>query len=162
MLAYLIAKFKRPMHMILNRITAVTMPLMLLLYLFSNTTHADTYSSQKVVYHLNYQDDSRINATFSNMQNHIDALGEDNIDLKAVVHGPTIEYFMEATNDSEKQILLDTLRMQGVQFLICGNTLKGYHVTHLELYEVSPDDVVMAGLPTIVELQQQGYFYLRP
>jgi len=30
------------------------------------------------------------------------------------------------------------------------------------LYDVAEEDVVMAGLPAIVALQQQGYIYLRP
>ena len=49
---------------------------------------AQDYEPQKVVYHVNYGETSRINATFNNMTNHLDAVGEDAIDLKVVVHGP--------------------------------------------------------------------------
>jgi intracellular sulfur oxidation DsrE/DsrF family protein len=123
---------------------------------------AQNYAPQKVVYHVNYSEPSRINATFSNINNHIEAVGEDSIDLKVVVHGPALEYFIEAKNDPAKQMSLDSLRFQHVQFLICGNTLLGYRLTREALYEVEEEDIVQAGLPAIVALQQAGYIYVRP
>jgi intracellular sulfur oxidation DsrE/DsrF family protein len=123
---------------------------------------AQDYEPQKVVYHVNYGETSRINATFNNMTNHLDAVGEDAIDLKVVVHGPALEYFIEANNDLDKQIALDSLRFQNVQFLICGNTLSAYQLTRAALYEVAEGDIVQAGLPAIVALQQRGYIYVRP
>jgi hypothetical protein len=78
------------------------------------------------------------------------------------VHGPALEYFIEANNDLDKQIALDSLRFQNVQFLICGNTLSAYQLTRAALYEVVEEDIVQAGLPAIVALQQRGYIYVRP
>jgi hypothetical protein len=115
-----------------------------------------------VVYHINYADESRINATFNNINNHIEALDEDTLDIKVVIHGPSLEYFITATSDTTKQITLDNLKLQDVQFLICGNTIAAYHITRADLYDVAQEDVVQAGLPAIVALQQQGYIYLRP
>jgi hypothetical protein len=126
------------------------------------STWADTYAPQKVVYHINYADESRINATFNNINNHIEALDEDTLDIKVVIHGPSLEYFITATSDTTKQITLDNLKLQDVQFLICGNTIAAYHITRADLYDVAQEDVVQAGLPAIVALQQQGYIYLRP
>lgn len=120
------------------------------------------YPPQKVVYHINYHETKRIDETFVNISNHLEAVGEDSITLKAVVHGPSIEYFMAANDDEDKQMALDSLRMSGVQFLICGNTLTGYNSHYNELYEVEEEDVVKAGLPELVHLQQQGYIYVRP
>jgi intracellular sulfur oxidation DsrE/DsrF family protein len=50
----------------------------------------------------------------------------------------------------------------GAEFVICGNSLTGYKIGYDALYDVSEDDVVKAGLPEIVRLQQQGYIYVRP
>ncbi len=127
-----------------------------------NAQAESQYPAQKVVYHINYADASRLSATFTNISNHIQAVGEANIELKAVIHGSAIEYFMAAKDDAEKQITLDTLRLSGVHFIICGNTLDGYHIGREDLYEVEADDVVQAGLPEIVRLQQQGFSYVRP
>ncbi|MGB2131360.1 MAG: DsrE family protein [Marinobacterium sp.] len=120
------------------------------------------YPAQKVVYHINYGEPSRLSATFTNISNHIQAVGEENIDLRAVIHGKAIEYFMAAKEDADKQVNLDTLRLSGARFIICGNTLDGYQITRKDLYDVEKDDVVQAGLPEIVRLQQQGFSYVRP
>jgi len=134
----------------------------LILALHAGVALASDYDPQKVIYHINYKDMSRFHHTLANMANHIAALGEDNIELKAVVHGEAIEIFMQATEDEELQITLDAARFNGVEFIICGNSLTGYQITHEDLYDVTAEDVVQAGLPEIVKLQQEGYFYVRP
>lgn len=140
-----------------------TFLLFLPLFLFSKTIFAaEEYAEQKVVYHINYDDPKRISGTFSNMANHINGLGEGRVEIKAVVHGVAIKYFIDAVNDEAKQTALDSLRLNDVQFIICGNSLDGFQVTHEDLYDVEAEDVVQAGLPEIVHLQQQGYFYVRP
>ena len=133
-----------------------------LLLCLPTASWADNYAPQKVVYHLNYADQSRMNATFTNINNHLEALDEDQLDIKVVIHGPSLEYFISATSDSSKQITLDNLKLQDVQFLICGNTVAAYQLTIDDLYDVAEEDVVKAGLPALVALQQQGYIYLRP
>lgn len=134
----------------------------LILALHTSFALAADYEPQKVVYHINYKEMSRFHHTLANMANHIAALGEDNIELKAVVHGEAIEIFMQAADDEELQITLDAARFNGVEFIICGNSLTGYQITYEDLYDVSAEDVVQAGLPEIVKLQQEGYFYVRP
>jgi intracellular sulfur oxidation DsrE/DsrF family protein len=126
------------------------------------TAWAQAYAPQEVVYHVNYGELNRINATFGNINNHIEAVGEDAVDIKVMVHGAALEYFIEAKTDTDKQMALDSLRFQDVQFLICNNTLLGYKLTRNDLYDVNEEDMVQAGLPAIVALQQAGYFYLRP
>lgn len=123
---------------------------------------AENYAPQKVIYHINYSDISRIGATFGNINNHIEAVGEDHIDLKVMIHGAALDYLIAATTDSAKQIALDSLRLQDVQFLVCNNTLQAYHLGLEDLYDVATEDLVQAGLPAIVALQQAGYMYLRP
>lgn len=120
------------------------------------------YNDQKVVYHMNYHDESRIAETMTNISNHLQSLGEGHIDIKVVVHGKAIEYFIDALKSQEKQITIDSLRLRDVRFIMCGNTLDGYNITREDLYEVEEEDVVQAGLPTIVDLQQKGYIYVRP
>ncbi|WP_372739225.1 DsrE family protein [Neptunomonas sp.] len=131
--------------------------------LLSSTGYSEQkYNDQKVVYHMNYHDESRISETMTNIANHIQAVGEEHIEIKVVVHGQAIEYFMDAVNDQAKQISIDSLRLSDVQFIICGNTLDGYKVTREDLYDVEEEDVVQAGLPAIIDLQQRGYIYVRP
>lgn len=143
-------------------ISAVKTMIVLISLVLSSLANAQQYAPQKVVYHVNYGDVSRIHATFGNINNHIAAVGEHNLDIKVMIHGKALEYFLDATDNEDKQMMLDSLRFQDVQFLICGNTLNGYHRTIDDLYDVVEEDVVQAGLPGIVALQQQGYIYVRP
>lgn len=135
---------------------------LILLLGISSSSIAANYEEQKVVYHMNYGDNHRIAETMVNISNHLSEVGEERVDIKVVVHGQAIEYFLSAAEDEAKQITLDSLRLSDVQFIICGNSLDGYKVTHEDLYEVEESDVVKAGLPAIVDLQQKGYIYVRP
>lgn len=135
---------------------------LVLLLGISSSSIAANYEEQKVVYHMNYGDNHRIAETMVNISNHLSEVGEERVDIKVVVHGQAIEYFLSAAEDEAKQITLDSLRLSDVQFIICGNSLDGYKVTHEDLYEVEESDVVKAGLPAIVDLQQKGYIYVRP
>ena len=45
------------------------------------------YGKQKVVYHINYDDPKAQAGALRNIQNHINAVGEENLDLKVVMHG---------------------------------------------------------------------------
>lgn len=128
----------------------------------SVASHSAGYQDQKVVYHVNYGDTHRIEETMINISNHLAELGEGHVDIKVVVHGKAVEYFMSATEDEAKQMTLDSLRLRDVQFLMCGNTLDGYNITVKDLYDVEATDIVKAGLPAIVDLQQKGYIYVRP
>ncbi len=42
---------------------------------------------QKVVYHINYDDPKLQTAALRNVQNHINAVGAENLDIKVVLHG---------------------------------------------------------------------------
>ncbi len=129
----------------------------------ANTGFAEqTYAPQKVIYHINYSETSRINATFTNISNHIAAVGEENINLKVMIHGAALEYFLTANEDEAKQVRLDTIQLEGAQLLFCGNTLDAYNLGVDDIYGAEKENRVQAGLPAIVALQQQGYIYVRP
>lgn len=136
--------------------------LAVVLTLFTLLSQAQEYAPQKVVYHINDGDRSRFAHTLTNITNHINAVGEERIDLRAVVHGAAIEIFMAANDDPQLAISIDAARFLGAQFIICGNSLTGYNIGYQDLYDVEAEDVVQAGLPEIVRLQQEGFFYVRP
>ena len=48
------------------------------------------YGKQKVVYHINTDDPKVLKAAMNNVQNHINAVGRENIDLRVVMHGPAL------------------------------------------------------------------------
>lgn len=128
---------------------------------------------QKVVYHVNYYGAKAEAAALRNIQNHINAVGAENLDLKVVLHGNGLAMLLEpdalettkmkeANGDDAMQAKVAGLKEQGVQFQVCANTLKGRKVEVGDLYDVSEVDIVPSGVAQLAILQGQGYAYIKP
>jgi intracellular sulfur oxidation DsrE/DsrF family protein len=153
----------------MNRLVLFT-----LLVLTIGATHADDrYGKQKVVYHMNVDDAPTQTATLGNIQNHINAVGSENIEVKVVMHGDGVSLVMEpdalkgtkmkaANATPEMQAKISGLKQQGVKFEICANTLKGRNVPKNALYDTDEADIVPSGVAELSRLQQMGYTYIKP
>jgi intracellular sulfur oxidation DsrE/DsrF family protein len=126
-------------------------------------TTTDGYGKQKVVYHINSDDPKVFKAAVVNMQNHINAVGKDNLDLRVVMHGGGLVGLQAAKEDSDLKSKVDNLKLQGVGFNVCANTLKGKKLNYkTDLHDVSEKDIIPAGVAELARLQQQGYVYIKP
>lgn len=136
---------------------------------------ADAYDRQKVVYHINYDDPKKQSGALRNIQNHINAVGAENLDLKVVLHGnglalllepealPRLPKFKHANATEQMTARIDNLRNQGVSFNVCANTVKGRNVNmDTDLYHVEASDIVPSGVAELAKLQGQGYVYIKP
>ncbi len=132
-------------------------------------------TKQKVVYHVNENDPKLHAAALRNIQNHINAVGAENLDLRVVMHGDGLGLvllpdavgkgpkFKSGSADMQMQATIDGLKNQGVAFKICANTLKGKAVNPDEhLYNVDKADIVTSGVAELAVLQGQGYSYIKP
>jgi intracellular sulfur oxidation DsrE/DsrF family protein len=125
--------------------------------------YAGDYGKQKVVYHINVDDPKLLKAALGNMQNHINAVGKDNIDLRVVMHGPGIALLQIANKDPDFADKISNLKRQGVHFNVCNNTLVGKKINYKnDLYDVSKEDIVPSGVAEIAHLEAQGYSYVKP
>ena len=98
-----------------------------------------------------------------NAQNHINALGEGNHEIRFVLHGNGVELLRKISQEStDAANRIDSLRSQGVKFNICANTLKGPKIALEDLHFAEQSDVVPSGVAEIGKLQQEGFVYLRP
>ena len=133
----------------------------------------DRYSKQKVVYHVNYYGAKPQAGALRNIQNHINAVGAENLDLKVVMHGNGVSLVMdpdylegtkmkEANADADMQARIAGLKEQGVQFNICANTLKGRKIPMDALYDTKEADIVPSGVAELAHLQYEGYTYIKP
>lgn len=129
----------------------------------SGVAIASDYAKQKVAYHVNYSDAKRAIGAMRNAQNHINALGEGNHEIRFVLHGNGIELLRTVANEHpDAASRIDALRGQGVRFSICNNTLVGRKIALDELYFAEAADVVPSGVAELGKLQQEGFVYLRP
>ncbi|MEL0586219.1 MAG: DsrE family protein [Candidatus Thiodiazotropha sp. (ex. Lucinoma kazani)] len=135
---------------------------------------AGSYGKQKVVYHINYDNPKTQAGALRNIQNHINAVGAENLELKVVLHGKGVSLLLEPDSVMETKLALGNatdeiqakisgLKEQGVGFHVCANTLKGKKVILTEhLYDTSESDVVPSGVAELAKLQAEGYTYIKP
>jgi hypothetical protein len=141
----------------------------------TSATAAEGYGKQKVVYHINYDNPKKQAGALRNIQNHINAVGAENLDLKVVLHGNGLALLLEpdaltrvpkfkhANANDKMTAKIDGLKNQGVAFNVCANTVKGRKVNlNDDLYNVDQADVVPSGVAELAKLQQQGYVYIKP
>jgi len=128
---------------------------------------------QKVVYHVNYYGPKEQTAALRNVQNHINAVGAENLDLRVVLHGNGVAMLMypdslegtkmkEANANDEMQARIAGLKQQGVRFEVCANTLKGRDVPMDALYDTDQADIVPSDVAELAKLQGQGFAYIKP
>ncbi|MGD8275157.1 MAG: DsrE family protein [Thiohalocapsa sp.] len=134
---------------------------------------ADAYEPQKVVYHVNYYDAQQQAGALRNIQNHINAVGAENLEVQVVMHGNGVSLLlppdevegtkMKAGNaDAEMQARIAGLKQQGVAFRVCANTLKGREIDPMALYDTDEEDIVPSGVAELSKLQAEGFTYLKP
>ena len=133
------------------------------------------YGKQKVVYHINYDNPKKQAGALRNIQNHINAVGAENLDLKVVLHGnglallvepdalEKLSKFKHANANDKMTAKIDGLKNQGVAFNVCANTVRGRKVdVNDDLYSVEQSDIVPSGVAELAKLQMQGYTYIKP
>jgi uncharacterized protein len=121
------------------------------------------YGKQKVVYHVNYDNPKKQRGALRNIQNHINAVGAANLDLRVVMHGNGLSLLMRANEDDGVQSSVANLKNQGIGFKVCANTLRGRKINYEDdLYDVNKGDIVPSGVAELAHLQGQGYSYVKP
>jgi uncharacterized protein len=124
---------------------------------------ATDYGTQKVVYHINGGDPQQNIAAMRNIQNHINAVGADNMDIKVVMHGPGLNLLINAKENVDLRAGVDNLKMQNVSFQVCRNTVVGRNLDiSKDLYDASEADIIPSGVAHLSYLQAQGYTYVKP
>jgi intracellular sulfur oxidation DsrE/DsrF family protein len=126
---------------------------------------AGRYSKQKVVYHVNYpggEGDKKYLGAMRNIQNHINAVGAENLDLRVVLHGNGIGLLQHAAKSGKVQTAVAGLKAQSIKFNVCANTLKGRKIPVESLFEVFDEDIVPSGVAELAHLQGQGFTYIKP
>jgi hypothetical protein len=140
--------------------------LMALAFVAGDAMAGERYGPQKVVYHINYvggDKDKKYVGALRNIQNHINAVGAENMNIKVVLHGNGLGLLKSAMTNDKLQGAVASLKSQDVAFNVCANTLKGRKISYeKDLFDVFEDDIVPSGVAELSYLQQQGYTYIKP
>jgi uncharacterized protein len=126
---------------------------------------AGYYKDQKVVYH--NDGGGPDNATYfrkmlNNLKNHVAALGKNHVQIRVVDHGDGVIMLQMAHTDEKLAQLIDARKAEGIQFLVCQNTLEERNIDWHTLYGVNKDDLVPSGVAELARLQMMGFVYIHP
>lgn len=124
------------------------------------------YNQQKVVYHVN--DVHTAKGALRNVKNHLNALGDENIEVIVVTHGSGAFAMVDGAmgkKDKKGNVYtfndeIATLANRGVKFNICANTIRGKKIPKEKINEHA--EVVPSGVAHVAHLQQKGYLYVKP
>lgn len=118
-----------------------------------------------VAIHVDENDPQVMNMALNNVQNlvsYYESQGDEAI-VEVVAYGPGLNMFVAETSPVAERIALMSMEIDNLSFAACGNThramqaRKGADVPLMEEATIVPSGVVR-----LIELQEQGYAYVRP
>ena len=116
--------------------------------------------TQKVVIQVSSDDPRTQTMAMNNAVNVQKALGMDNVEVEIVAYGPGLSMLTAKGKQAQR---VSSLAMQDVTFSACGNTMAKIEKKKGKKPQLAEGvKVVPAGVIRIMELQQQGYAYIRP
>ena len=131
-----------------------------LLLIFSGAIYAESDIKNKLVIQVSTDDPRTQKIALNNAVNLQKIYGMDNIKIEIVAYGPGLGLLTEKSSQADR---VTSLAMQDISFSACGNTMKAVEKKSGKM-PVLLEGVtqVTAGVARIMELQQEGYAYIRP
>jgi len=130
-------------------------------------TKAHTAKAHRLVIQVDQNDPAVMNLALNNATNVIDyyrAKGED-VNVDVVTYGPGLHMLRADTSPVQDRIknLKDYAFPSKIQFSACGNTKEGMEKKEGHPITVLSEAVVVpSGVVRLMELQEQGWSYVRP
>ncbi|MCZ6469973.1 MAG: DsrE family protein [Gammaproteobacteria bacterium] len=128
--------------------------------MFSAQVSADSHTKNKLVIQVSTDDPRTQKIALNNAVNLQKLYGIDNIIIEIVAYGPGLGLMTEKSIMASR---VTSLAMQDITFSACGNTMKKVAKKTGKMPKLLEGvGQVTAGVARIMELQQQGYAYIRP
>ena len=128
--------------------------------MFSAQLSADSHTKNKLVIQVSTDDPRTQKIALNNAVNLQKLYGIDNITIEIVAYGPGLGLMTTKSGQADR---VTSLAMQDITFSACGNTMKKVAKKSGKMPELLEGvGQVTAGVARIMELQQQGYAYIRP
>ncbi len=119
----------------------------------------------KIAFHVDQNDPQVMNMTLNNVANvtkYYTAQG-DQVEIEVVAYGPGLHMYIEGKSPVADRIAAMSLENEHLKFSACGNTIAGMKKkTGADVPLLSEARVVPSGVVRLVELQEEGYAYVRP
>ena len=118
-----------------------------------------------VAIHVDENDPQVMNMALNNVANvtkYYEGIG-DTVTVELVAYGPGLNMFVEGKSPVADRISAMSLAMDNLSFAACGNTQRAMSAKagkEIELMDEAA--VVPSGVVRLIELQEEGYAYVRP
>ncbi len=125
----------------------------------------DKAPAQKVVVQVSENDPKTMNLALNNVQNLIAYYKEkgETVQVEIVSFGPGLHMLREDTSPVKDRISTLAMSDPEIQFSACNNTLNGMAKQEGKTPPlISEAKLIPSGVVRIVELQKEGYAYLKP
>jgi len=118
-----------------------------------------------VAIHVNQNDPKVMNMALNNAVNvtkYYESIG-DTVEVELVAYGPGLNMFVEGKSPVADRISVLSLELDNLSFSACGNTLRKMSAkAGHEVPLMSEATVVPSGVVRLIELQENGFAYVRP
>ena len=115
--------------------------------------------THRVVMHLNSGDEKVQKGALNNIKHLYEALGAERLNVELVAHGAGLSLFTK--QDTKLAEELARLKASyGVSYTACSNTMKVHGLTRDDL--IDQVDRTMPAMVRLMELQEQGWAYIKP
>jgi intracellular sulfur oxidation DsrE/DsrF family protein len=115
--------------------------------------------------HVDENDPVKMNIALNNAKNvtkYYRGKGED-VKIEIVAHGPGLHMLRADTSPVKTRIAAMALEQDNLAFSACGNTMNGMAKKEgKEVQLISEANRVTSGVVRLIELQEEGWTYVRP
>ncbi len=128
-------------------------------------TAAAEGETHKLAIHVDQNDPAVMNMALNNAKNAADYYEQqgDEVVIEVVAYGPGLNMLVEGKSPVADRISAMALEQEDISFAACGNTLAAMEEkAGGDVPLLSEAKVVPSGVVRLMELQEEGYSYVRP
>jgi uncharacterized protein len=132
-----------------------------------SSAHADSTKPHRIVIQVDQNDPDVMNLALNNAKNVIESYRAKNqdVDVEVVAYGPGLHMLRDDTSPVKDRIkeLAEVSFPSNITFAACNNTKQGMEKREGHAITIIPQaHLVPAGVVRIMELEEQGYSYVKP
>ncbi|MEZ5823737.1 MAG: DsrE family protein [Geminicoccaceae bacterium] len=129
----------------------------------ATSVHAEP--ARKIAIHVDENDPARMNMALNNAANVFSYYESQNMEVavRIVAYGPGLHMLRSDTSPVAGRISAMSLEHEGLSFAACGNTIRAMSSkAGKDIPLIDEAETVPSGVVELVELQEQGWAYVRP
>jgi len=121
--------------------------------------------TRQVALHVNFNDPERLNYVLNNAENlyqHYHQKGVK-IEIRIIAHGPGLHMFRDDTSPVKERVSNLAASQEGLSFYACSNTKERMEKAEGKTLTIIDEaTMVSSGIAELIELQLQGWSYIKP